>query len=63
MFSKTDHPTDVPRAVHAALVLKAQIGRYNMIKVLMDGGSGLNLLFASTMKAIGLTAEIDVTGI
>jgi hypothetical protein len=29
-----------------------------MSKVSMDGGSGLNLLFASTMKAMGITADM-----
>ena len=38
--------------------LEVQIGRYNMSKVFMDGGSGLNLLFASTMKAMGLTVDM-----
>jgi hypothetical protein len=57
-FSKADHPKAVPRPGHAALVLEAQIGGYNMSKVFMDGGSGLNLLFASTMKAMGLTVDI-----
>ncbi|KAK1660241.1 hypothetical protein QYE76_048400 [Lolium multiflorum] len=57
-FSKADHPKAVPRPGHAALVLEAQIGGYNMSKVFMDGGSGLNLLFASTMKAMGLTFDM-----
>ncbi|KAK1664688.1 hypothetical protein QYE76_052847 [Lolium multiflorum] len=57
-FSKADHPKAVPRPGHAALVLEAQIGGYNMSKVFMDGGSGLNLLFASTMKAMGLTVDM-----
>ncbi|XP_051208389.1 uncharacterized protein [Lolium perenne] len=29
-----------------------------MSKVFMDGGSGLNLLFASTMKAMGVTVDM-----
>ncbi|KAK1610840.1 hypothetical protein QYE76_034513 [Lolium multiflorum] len=52
---RADHPFQGrPRA----LVLEAQIGGYNMSKVFMDGGSGLNLLFASTMKAMGLTVDM-----
>ncbi|XP_051219672.1 uncharacterized protein [Lolium perenne] len=51
-FSKADHLKAVPRPGHAALVLEAQIGGYNMSKVFMDGGSSLNLLFASTMNAM-----------
>jgi hypothetical protein len=57
-FSRADHPKAVPRPGHAALVLEAQIGGYNMGKVFMDGGSGLNLLFASTMRAMGLTVDM-----
>jgi hypothetical protein len=29
-----------------------------MSKVFMDGGSGLNLLFASTVKAMGITTDM-----
>ena len=57
-FGKADHPKAVPRPGHATLVLEAQIGGYNMSKVFMDGGSGLNLLFASTMRAMGLTVDM-----
>ena len=58
LFSRADHPTAVPRPGHAALVLEAQIGGFNMSKVFMDGGSGLNLLFASMMKAMGMTVDM-----
>ena len=57
-FSRADHPKAVPRPGHAALVLEAHIGGYNMSKVFMDGGSGLNLLFASTIRAMGLTVDM-----
>jgi hypothetical protein len=58
LFSRADHPTVVPRPGHAVLVLEAHIGGYNMSKVFMDGGSGLNLLFAGTMKAMGLSVDM-----
>jgi hypothetical protein len=58
LFSKSDHPIAIPWSGHAALVLEAHIGGYNMSKVFMDGGSGLNLLFASMMKAMGLTVDM-----
>ncbi|KAK1698714.1 hypothetical protein QYE76_015411 [Lolium multiflorum] len=57
-FSKADHPKAILRPGHATLVLEAEIGGYNMSKVFMDGGSGLNLLFASTMRAMGLTVDM-----
>src|SRR3954462_4831748 len=56
-FSRDDHPPSVPRPGHAALVVEAQIGGFNMGKVLMNGGSGLNLLFASTLKVMGIPPE------
>jgi hypothetical protein len=40
------------------LVLEAHIGGFNMSKVFMDGGSSLNLLFASTMRAMGITVDM-----
>jgi hypothetical protein len=58
IFSRADHPMVVPRPGHAALVLEAQIGEFNMSKVFMDGGSGLNLLFANTMNAMGITTDM-----
>src|SRR4051812_28450022 len=53
-FSRADHPPSVPRPGHAALVIEAQIGAFNMSKVFMDGGSDLDLLFASTLKEMGI---------
>ena len=53
-FSRADHPPSVPRPGHAALVVEAQIGEFNMSKVVMDGGSGLNLLFANTLNAMNI---------
>jgi hypothetical protein len=58
LFNGVDHPMDVPRQGHAALVLEAQIGGFNMSKVFMDGGTSLNLMFASTMKTMGITTDM-----
>jgi hypothetical protein len=55
LFSRADHQMAVPRPGNVALVIEAQIGR---LKVFMDGGSGLNLLFASTTKAMGITTDM-----
>ena len=54
-FDKRDHPRQVPRPGHSALVLDAQICGYDMTKVFMDGGSGINLIFASTLRAMNLS--------
>jgi hypothetical protein len=48
----------VPRPGHAALVVEAQIGGFNMSKVFMDGGSRLNLIFASAVKNMGITVDM-----
>jgi hypothetical protein len=58
LFSRDDQPISVPRPGHAALVVEAQIGGFNMSKVFMDGGSGLNLIFASTVKNMGITVDM-----
>src|SRR3954468_10975931 len=49
-FSRYDHPPAVPRPGHAPLVLEAQIGGYGMDKIFMDGGSSMNIIFASTLQ-------------
>src|SRR3954466_13356257 len=49
-FSQDDHPPAVPRPGHAPLVLDAQIGGYNIDRVLRDGGSSMNIIFANTLQ-------------
>src|ERR1043165_9777549 len=51
-FSRDDHPLVLPRLGHAALVLEARIGNYDMSRVFMDGGSGINIIFTRTLKEI-----------
>jgi hypothetical protein len=43
-FSRDDHPIKVPQQGHAPMVLKAQIGGYDVRRVFMDVGSGINLI-------------------
>ena len=47
-FTRDDHPPQVPRPGHSALVLDAQVGGFAMSRVFMDGGSGINIMFADT---------------
>jgi len=56
-FSREDHPPAVVRPGHAALVLDAQIGGYAMSKVFMDGGSGINIIFADTLRKMNRSVE------
>jgi hypothetical protein len=39
------------------MVLKAQIGGYNIGRVFMDVGSGINLIYARTLKAMCISLE------
>jgi hypothetical protein len=56
-FSRDDHPITVPRSGNAPLVLNAQIGTYDVDRVLMDVGSGINLIYAKTLRAMHISLE------
>jgi hypothetical protein len=56
-FSRADHLRKVPRPGHAPMVLKAQIGGYDIGRVFMDAGSGINLIYARTLKAMCISLE------
>jgi hypothetical protein len=56
-FSRVDHLRKVPRPGHASMVLKAQIGGYNVRRVFMDAGSGINLIYARTLKTMSISLE------
>jgi hypothetical protein len=45
----------VPQPSNAPLVLKAQIGGYDMERVFMDVGSGINLIYAKTLRAMHIS--------
>jgi hypothetical protein len=49
-FNRDDHPITVPRPGNTPLVLKAQIGTYDVDRIFMDAGSGINLI---TQKPYG----------
>jgi hypothetical protein len=56
-FSRDDHPIIVPRPGNAPLVLKAQIGTYDVDRIFMDAGSGINLIYAKTLWAMHISLE------
>jgi hypothetical protein len=56
-FSRDDHPITVPRPRNAPLVLKAQIGTYDVDRIFMDAGSGINLIYAKTLQAMYISLE------
>jgi hypothetical protein len=39
------------------MVLKAQIGGYDIGRVFMDAGSGINLIYARTLRAMSISLE------
>jgi hypothetical protein len=56
-FSRADHPRKVPRPGHAPMVLKVQIGGYDIERIFMDAGSGINLIYARTLRAMRISLE------
>jgi hypothetical protein len=56
-FSRDDHPITVPRLGNAPLVLKAQIGTYDVDRIFMDAGSGINLIYTKTLRAMHISLE------
>jgi hypothetical protein len=56
-FSRDDHSITVPRPENAPLVLKAQIGTYDVNKVFMDARSRINLIYAKTLRAMHISLE------
>jgi hypothetical protein len=53
-FDKADHPDYIPQPGRFPLVVDPIVGTKRLGKVLMDGGSGLNLLYADTLDAMGI---------
>jgi hypothetical protein len=56
-FSREDHPIMVPRPGNAPLVLKAQIGGYDIDRVFMDAVSGINLIYVKTLWVMHISQE------
>jgi hypothetical protein len=40
------------------MVLNAQIRGYDVGRVFMDAGSGINLIYARTLKAVNISQEL-----
>ena len=53
-FSRADQWVDIPYTGHFLLILDATIKKVLFRKVLIDGGSALNLLFVGALKELGL---------
>ena len=53
-FDRRDHPTSIRHGGSAALVLDPIIDGFHLTRVLMDGGSSLNLIYQDTIRGMGL---------
>ncbi|XP_066365406.1 uncharacterized protein [Miscanthus floridulus] len=53
-FDWTDHPKSVPQPGRYPLMVDSIIGTKRLTKVLMDGGSGLNIMYTKTLDAMGI---------
>jgi hypothetical protein len=53
-FSREDHPNRIPNPGQYPLVVDPVIENVRFKKVLMDGGSSLNILYAHTLRLLGI---------
>jgi hypothetical protein len=53
-FDQGDHPDCVPSPGRYPLVVDPVIGNARLTKVLMDGGSSLNIIYAETLGLLGV---------
>jgi hypothetical protein len=53
-FDRGDHPDFVPSPGRYPLVVDPIIGNVRLSKVLMDGGSNLNIIYAETLELLGV---------
>jgi hypothetical protein len=54
-FDRKDHPDHIMQSRCFPLVIDPIIGKTHLSIVLIDGGSGINLLYAETYDAMGLS--------
>ena len=58
-FDQADHPDHVPSSGRYPLVVDPIIGNVRLTKVLMDGGSSLNIIYAETLGLL----RIDLSSV
>lgn len=62
-FDQSDHSAHVPFPGRQALVVDTFVNGFRLQNVLMDGGAGLNILFASTLEKMGIPlSRLNPTG-
>ena len=59
-WDREDHPDRVPHPGKYALVIDPIVDNFRLTKVLMDGGSSLNILYEDTLKRMNLAqSQLD----
>jgi hypothetical protein len=53
-FDRDDHPNHVPNPGVYLLIIDPVIANMRLTKVLMDGGSDLNIIYAHTLDLLGI---------
>lgn len=53
-FDQSDHPAHILTPGRQTLVVDPLVNVFRLRKVLMDGGSGLNILYTDTLKEMGI---------
>jgi hypothetical protein len=53
-FDRSDHPSSVPQPGRCPLVVDLIVSTKLLTKVLMDGGSSLNIMYVETLDAMGI---------
>jgi hypothetical protein len=61
-FDQDDHPDYVPNPGRYPLVVDPIIGNVRLSKVLMDGGSSLNIIYAETLELLGVDRSMIQAG-
>jgi hypothetical protein len=61
-FDQGDHPNCVPSPGRYPLVVDRVIGNAKLTKVLMDGGSSLNIIYAETLGLLGIDTSMIQAG-
>jgi hypothetical protein len=54
-FDRDDHPDYIPNPGKYPLIVDPVIGNTRLSKVLMDGGSSLNIIYAETLELMGIS--------
>ena len=62
-FDQRDHPSHIARLGRFLLIVDPIIGKKHLTMVLMDGGSGLNILYVDTLNAMRIPrSELHLAG-